>query len=88
MPCRGYANVFLALTMNPLLLTDDLEVSEVVMREANQRVLDGYVRKSRLRKRWLDVQDHIFNSEITPERKAKIQRILAKLDRMIAAIPD
>ncbi len=74
--------------MNSMLLTDDLEVSGAVMREANQRVLDGYVRRSRLRKRWLDVQDHIFNSQITPERKAKIQRILDKLDRMIAAIPD
>ena len=74
--------------MDPMLLTDDLEVSEAVIREARQRALDAYVRRSRLRKRWLDVQDHIFNSEITPERKAKIQRILAKLDRMIAAIPN
>ncbi len=74
--------------MNPLLLTDDAEVGFRAGWELHQRALDACVRKSRLRKRWLDVQDHIFDSEITPERRAKIQRILDKLDRMIAAIPD
>ena len=51
------------------------------------RRADGF-RKSQLRNRRLDVQDHSFELKITLEPKAKIQRILPdRPDRMIAASP-